>query len=79
MAVCLFVCLLTGLRNTTGWVIMKKNQKMVFGPTLIPFNFESDLDYRLDKKSIFSHLYIIMCLGGGMHSLSTLVSLNGYK
>ena len=29
---------------------MKKNQKMSLGPTLIPLNFESHLDYRLDTK-----------------------------
>ena len=49
---------------------------MGLGPTLIPLNFEGDLDHHLDtKKSGFCHLLYIMCLGRGLNSLSALVSL----
>ena len=48
---------------------------MGFGPPEIPFNFESDLDHRMDtkKESRFTHLLIITCFGRGMHSLSALL------
>ena len=53
---------------------------MGFGPTWISLNFENQLDRCLDtkKKSEFSHLLIIMCLGGGVCSLSALVDIFTY-
>ena len=36
--------------NTTGWNLMKQNQKLDLGPTLISLNFETDLDHRLDTR-----------------------------
>ena len=38
--------------NTTGWNFLKKNEKMGFGPTSIPLNFESDLDHHLNTKKM---------------------------
>ena len=53
-----------------------KSQKMGLGPTYIPLIFESDLDHFIQKQlSRFSHLLNILCVGGGMCSLSTLVNV----
>ena len=70
--------------NITGQNSMKTSKKIGFGPTYIPFNFDSDPDRLLDAKkyqrSGFSHLLIIRpflkkytCLSGGLYSLSALV------
>ena len=47
--------------NITVWISLKKIQKMGLSQTLIPLNFESDLDHCLDTKKIpeFSHFLII--------------------
>ena len=76
MTVCLSVVsriMQTLLVGTDG----KKNQKMVCGPTWIPLTFVTDLDHRLDTKKVrFSHLLIITCFGGSLHSPSALVGFS---
>ena len=54
-----------------------KIEKMDLSQPYIPLNFQTDLDHCLDTKIISKirifHLLNIMCLGGGLHSLSALV------
>ena len=63
LSVCPFVCV--GVQqdypSTTGWIFMKRYEKMGLGPTYTHLCFESVLDHRLDKKLSkikFSHLLI---------------------
>ena len=60
LSVCLFVCLLAGLHNTTGCNFMKKSEDGSWS-NLNPIKFENDLDHHLNtKKKQSGHSYLLI-------------------
>ena len=64
--------------NTMSWNFMKKNERIRLGPTQIRLHFDTIwiTVWIPTKKSGFSHVLIIACIGGGLRSPSAILLKN---